>query len=204
MDARIPPLSPPYPEQAGELLRRMMPNGQEPITLFRTYARNLPLSEALHGWGSYQLSRRLSLGLRERELLIARTCARCGCEYEWGVHIARFAERAGLTADQISSLTHGSSADPCWSDERDRLLLDTADALHDDNDIDDALWARLSARFSPEQILDQLMLCGWYHAVSFTARATRLPPEPGAPRFDAVRTSTRRTDPEPGPTWPFG
>ena len=189
MAARIPPLSPPYPEPAAALLHRMMPSGQEPIALFRTYARNLPLSEALHGWGSYQLSRRLSLGLRERELVIVRTCARCGCEYEWGVHIAYFADRAALTADQISSLTHGSGADPCWSEERDRLLLDAADALHDGNDIDDALWARLSAQFSPEQILDVLMLCGWYHAISFTARATRLQPEPGAPRFDAVRTS---------------
>lgn len=194
MAARIPPLSPPYPEQAAALLGRMMPNGQEPIALFRTYVRNLPLAEALHGWGSYQLSRRLSLGLREREIVIARTCARCACEYEWGVHIAYFADRAALTPEQISSLTHGSSADPCWSTERDRLLLDLADALHDDNDIDDALWARLGAQFAPEQILDLLMLCGWYHAISFTARATRLPPEPGAPRFDTVRASAGRTD----------
>ncbi|MFE7540696.1 hypothetical protein [Streptomyces platensis] len=29
-----------------------------------------------------------------------------------------------------------------------------------------------------------LMLCGWYHAISFTARATRLAPEPGTPAFD--------------------
>jgi alkylhydroperoxidase family enzyme len=194
---RIAPLSPPYPEQAAALLHRMMPDGREPIALFRTYARNLPLAEALHGWGSYQLSRRLSLGLRERELLIDRTCARCGCEYEWGVHIAFFAERVGLTAEQISSLTHGSSADPCWSDERDRLLLDAADALHDESDLGDALWARLSARFAPEQILDLLMLCGWYHAVAFTARAARLAPEPGAPRFDSVRAAADRADRRP-------
>ncbi|MFC4907033.1 carboxymuconolactone decarboxylase family protein [Actinomadura gamaensis] len=189
MATRIPPLSAPYPEQAAAVLRRMMPGGEEPIALFRTYARNVPLAEALHGWGSYQLSRRLSLGLRDREILIDRTCARCGCEYEWGVHIARFAGRAALTSQQISSLTHGSSADPCWTDERDRLLLDAADALHDDRDIGDALWARLSGHFGPEQILDLLMLCGWYHAISITARATRLAPEPGAPRFDAFRTS---------------
>lgn len=195
MAVRIPPLSPPYPEQAAALLHRMTPNGHEPIALFRTYARNLPLGEALHSWGSYQLSRRLSLGLRERELVIVRTCARCGCEYEWGVHIAYFADRAALTTDQISSLTHGSSADPCWNDERDRLLLDAADALHDDNDIDDPLWARLSAQFSPEQILDVLMLCGWYHAISFTARVTRLLPEPGAPRFDAVRAAAAALEP---------
>lgn len=182
MGTRIPPLLAPYSGQAEDLLRRMMP-GEEPIALFRTYARNLPLAEAAHGWGSYQLSRRLSIGLRQREILIDRTCARCGCEYEWGVHVARFAGKAGLTTDQIASLTSGSSADPCWSDERDRVLLDAADALHDGNDIGDELWARLAGQFGPEQVLDVLMLCGWYHAISFTARATRLAPEPGTPRW---------------------
>jgi alkylhydroperoxidase family enzyme len=183
MSVRIPPVSPPYAEPTAALLERMMPKGHEPIALFRTYARNPALAEALHGWGSYELGRRLSLSLRDRELAIDRTCARCGCVYEWGVHIAYFADRAGLTDDQISSLTHGGSADPCWTEERDRLLLDAADSLHDRNDIDDTLWDRLRGEFEPEQILDLLTLCGWYHAVSFTARATRLEPEPGAPRF---------------------
>jgi len=184
MPARIAPTEAPHPPEVAELLHRMMPGDEEPIALFRLYARNLPLTEALHAWGSYQLSRRLSLGLRDREILIDRTCARCGCEYEWGVHIARFTPRAGLTRAQISSLTHGSSADTCWTTDRDRLLLDAADALHTDHDIDDTLWELLSAEFSPEQLLDLLMLCGWYHAISFTARATRLTPEPGTPTFD--------------------
>ncbi|MEY9862906.1 alkylhydroperoxidase family enzyme [Catenulispora sp. GAS73] len=183
MATRIPPLTAPYPDPAAAILRRMMPGDEEPIALFRTFAHHLPLSEALNGWGAYQLSRKLSLSLRDREIVIDRTCARCGCEYEWGVHVARFAVRADLTDAQISSLTHGSSTDACWTDERDRLLIDTADALHDANDIDDALWTRLDAEFSHEQLLDLLMLCGWYHAISFTARATRLAPEPGAPRF---------------------
>ncbi|MER6844496.1 carboxymuconolactone decarboxylase family protein [Streptomyces platensis] len=184
MPARIAPTEAPHPPAVAELLHRMMPGDEEPIALFRLYARNLPLTEALHAWGSYQLSRRLSLGLRDREILIDRTCARCGCAYEWGVHIARFAPRAGLTPAQISSLTHGSSADTCWTTDRDRLLLDAADALHTGHDIDAPLWERLSAEFSPEQLLDLLMLCGWYHAISFTARATRLTPEPGTPAFD--------------------
>jgi alkylhydroperoxidase family enzyme len=80
-----------------------------------------------------------------------------------------------------------ASTDTCWTAERDRLLLDAADALHADHDIDDALWTRLSAEFTREQLLDLFMLCGWYHAVSFTARATRLAPEPGTPRFSDFR-----------------
>ncbi|MFG2720148.1 carboxymuconolactone decarboxylase family protein [Streptomyces sp. NPDC048416] len=186
MSQRIPPLEPPFPPDTAAVLRRMMPGDEDPLALFRLYAHHQQLAEALHAFGSYQLSRRLSLGLRDREIVIDRTCARCGCEYEWGVHVARFAARAGLTDEQVSSLTHGTSADPCWSDERDRLLIDTADALHVGHDIGDGLWARLSPVFSTAEILDLLMLCGWYHAISFTARATRLAPEPGAPRFRDV------------------
>ena len=51
------------------------------------------MTEAMGSWGRYELGRQLSLPLREREIAIDRTCARCGCEYEWGVHVAYFAER---------------------------------------------------------------------------------------------------------------
>ncbi|MER0481417.1 hypothetical protein ABR737_24270 [Streptomyces sp. Edi2] len=42
------------------------------------------------------------------------------------------------------------------------------------------------------QLLDLLMLCGGYHAISFTARATRLAPEPGAPRFRDIPPPARQ------------
>ena len=40
------------------------------------------------------------LTLRQREIVIDRVTARCGSEYEWGVHVAFFAKRAGLDAAQ--------------------------------------------------------------------------------------------------------
>ncbi|GII03861.1 carboxymuconolactone decarboxylase family protein [Planobispora takensis] len=181
--ARIEPLTEPYPGREGALLRAMMPPGVEPITLFRVLARNPTMTRAMHGWGSYELSRELSVGLREREIVILRTCAACGCEYEWGVHVAFFAGRAGLTPAQITSLTAGEAGDPCWDDEGERLLIRAVDALHRDGDIGEELWSRLAARFTEPQLLDVVLLCGWYHAISFLARTLRLEPEPGAPHF---------------------
>jgi len=184
--SRIDPVQPPYSPEAAERLAAMMPPGVPPILLFRTFVRNLPMTTALGGWGGYELSKRLSLSLRDREIVIDRTCARCGCEYEWGVHVAFFAERAGLSAEQITSLTHGAATDPCWSGERDRLLIEAADALHESADIGDGLWSRLAAVLSEEQFLDLMMLCGWYHAISFTANGARVAGEQGAPRFADV------------------
>ena len=67
------------------------------------------------------------------------------------------------------------------------MLLDMVDQLHDTSTVDDELWARLAVQFQPAQLLDLLMLCGWYHAISFTANAARVPLETMAPRFADVR-----------------
>ena len=183
---RISPVEAPFEPEVDAQLRSMMPNGVPPIALFRTFVRNMAMAVAMGPWGRHQLSRALSVGLREREIVIDRTCARCGCQYEWGVHTAFFAARAGLTAAQVTSLVHGGSDDPCWAAARDRVLIGLVDELHDTGDVSDLFWAALRLEFDDAQILDLLMLCGWYHAISFTARATRVPLEPGAPTFDSV------------------
>jgi alkylhydroperoxidase family enzyme len=183
---RIPPLEPPYEPEVARRLEAMMPPGAPPIALFRTFARNLAMTDAMAEWGAYELSSRLTLSMRDREILIDRTCARCGAEYEWGVHVLFFADRVGFTPDQVRSLTHGTPDDPCWS-PRERLLLRAADALHDDADLDDELWASLARELDGAELLDLLLLCGWYHAISYVARAARVDLEPGAPRFADVR-----------------
>ena len=93
---RIAPLEAPFEPEVEAQLRSMMPAGVPAIALFRTFVRNLPMTAAMEPWGRHELSRALSVGLREREIVIDRTCALCGCQYEWGVHTAFFAERAGL------------------------------------------------------------------------------------------------------------
>jgi Carboxymuconolactone decarboxylase family len=183
---RIAPLEPPYEPAVEEELAAMMPPGVPPIALFRTFARNLPMTRAMHDWGRYELSRDLSLSMRDREIVIDRTCARCRCEYEWGVHVAFFADRVGLDAPQVRSLTFGTANDDCWS-ERDRLLIKAVDALHDNAELPDSLWAQLSAIFTELELLDLFLLCGWYHGISFVANAARVPCEPNAPRFASIR-----------------
>lgn len=180
---RIEPLSPPYEPEVAAQLGSMMPPGVPPILLFRTFARNLTMTRAMGGWGSYELGRTLSLTMRDREIVIDRTCSRLACEYEWGVHIAFFAERVALDTAQVRSLTHGTSADSCWTDARDRVLIDAVDALCATATVDDTLFARLASVFAPNELLDLFMLCGWYHAIAFTANAAGVQLEADAPRF---------------------
>jgi alkylhydroperoxidase family enzyme len=183
---RIEPLHPPYSPEAAARLEAMMPAGVPPILLFRTFARNLPMASAMRNWGSYELGKQLTLTMRDREIVIDRTCVQCGCEYEWGVHVAFFAERVGLSAAQVTSITHGSASDVCWTEARDQMLIEAVDAMHATGTIDDSLYTLLRTVFSEEQILDMTMLCGWYHAISFTANVAGVACEPGAPRFADV------------------
>ena len=82
---RISPLDPPYEPAVAETLRRMMPPGVEPLNLFRTVAHNHAVLERFRTVGAYILNFGRVEPL-DREVLLHRTCARCGCEYEWGVH----------------------------------------------------------------------------------------------------------------------
>ena len=44
----------------------------------------------------------------------------------------------------------------------------------------------MAAIFSDSNLLDLLLLCGWYHAISYVARSTRVPLEPGSPTFASI------------------
>lgn len=191
--SRIPPLDPPYPPEVEARLTAMMPPGVEPIRLFRTFVRNLPMTTAMAGWGGYELGRELSLTMREREIVIDRTCARCACQYEWAVHLTYFADRVELSAEQVISLATGGPQDPCWTDERDRVLIAACDGLHERADIDDEVWARLARQFTDDQLLDMLLLAGWYHAICYVANAARVEHEPRATVTTALSTEGRTT-----------
>jgi hypothetical protein len=179
---RVDLVEPPYDDDTAAALDALGPA----ISLFRAFARRPDRARGIHGWGSYYLSRRCALSLRHREMAIDRTTALCGAEYEWGIHLALFATKAGLTDSQVRSLTIGTAADACWTDPDDRAVITAVDALHARNDLTDDEWAALTTAAGPDGAIDLMLICGWYHAISYVARAARLAPEPGSPTFDAV------------------
>ena len=179
MGARIAPQEPPFAADVQEWIARTMPAGKPPLVLFATLARDPRLCAKFFAGG---LLDRGHLTLRQREIVITRTTALCGSEYEWGVHIAIFGARVGFDATQVVSLVRGDADDPCWSDS-DRLLLRLSDALHRESTLDDELWQSLRADFSEVALLELLMLAGFYRTVSYLTNALRLPLEPDGTRF---------------------
>jgi 4-carboxymuconolactone decarboxylase len=183
LSPRIEPLAAPYAPELLALLRRMTPPAAPSIlALFRVLAHNPELAQRATGWGAYLLGRKAMLSLRDREVVIDRVCARCGAQYEWGVHVAAFGEAAGFDAHQTAAIAD-LDADMTALTPRDRLLVRMVDELHGTATVGDGLWQELAAHWSEAQLIELLMLAGWYHAISYVCNAARVPLEAWGARW---------------------
>jgi alkylhydroperoxidase family enzyme len=176
--SRIAPLEPPYDQEIAQQFDAIM-RGAPPLMLFRVIAGH---ARAWEKFRAGSLLDRGPLTLREREIVIDRTCARTGCEYEWGVHVATFAEAAHLTDEQVRATVLEDADAPCWS-ESEQALIAAVDALHIRATLDDAEFKALSAHYGDAKILEVLLLCGFYRTVSYLANGLNLPLEANAARF---------------------
>ena len=177
---RIAPLEPPYPAEIGEQFDRIM-RGAPPLMLFRVMAGHR------RAWDKFRAGGLLDpgpLSLRQREIVIDRTCALNGCEYEWGVHVAIFAGPARLSEEEVHATVRGDATSPCWS-PAEQALIAAVDALYHRATLDDAEFAALSAHYDEAQILEIMLLCGFYRTVSYLANGLKLPLEERAVRFPA-------------------
>jgi alkylhydroperoxidase family enzyme len=183
---RIDPVEPPDDEEIETDFDALMPNGMDPLMLFRTVAHD---RRVLHRMRASRLLDEGAIEMREREILILRTCANCDCEYEWGVHVTGFSAAAGLTDDQITATVQEIMTTPVWW-ATDALLVRLADELHTTARVSDGLWADLTAHWEPAQLIEFVMVIGLYHAVSFTATAFEVKLEPVAEQFPGDETTT--------------
>jgi alkylhydroperoxidase family enzyme len=156
-------------------------SGLEPLRLFRTLAVHESLCARMRPLGAGILAHGL-LEPRIRELMILRTCARCGAEYEWGVHATAFAGAVGLGAAELTATVDGDADDPAWS-ALERSVIRLADELHDTAGVSDDTFAALELHFSAPEILELVIAAGWYHTISFVIDAARVQPEPWAAQF---------------------
>jgi alkylhydroperoxidase family enzyme len=185
MTSRLQPVEPPYSDEVERLLGKLMPPGTayEPLLLFRVLALNTDLASRTHPMASGLLVKGL-LPDRDRELLISRTTARAGAEYEWGVHAVFFGAAVGLDRATLDKLA-GTAGD---FDEDDLLLVTAVDELHDTATLSDQTWRSLRSRYDDAQVIELILLVGWYRTLSTLINATELPLEPWAARFPPRRS----------------
>ncbi len=173
------PVEPPYSTEVERLLGKLMPpgTGLEPLALFRVLALNPELASRAHPLASGLLVKG-SLPARDREIVICRTTARAGAEYEWGVHAVFFGPRVGLDEATLDALALDGPFLPA-----DQLLVDVVDELQDTATVTGSSWSALQDRYDDAQLIELVLLNGWYRTLSTLINATGLPLEPWARRF---------------------
>ncbi len=176
---RIAPACPPYEPAIAQALQRIMPPGLAPLLLFRTMARSPRVFARMFAGG---LLDKGPLSLRQREIVIDRTTARLGCEYEWGVHVALFAAQVGFGPDEIAATVNAAPDAACWSTEECALIA-LVDDLVDHSTIGEETWGAARRHFDEAQLLETIALVGYYHTISFLCRGLDLPLESYAARF---------------------
>lgn len=174
--ARIAPATEPFPEAVARRLAPLTPLNGRHILLFRTLARDQRLFSRFMDGGLLDHGH---VPLRERELIILRVCALNRSDYEWGVHVAYFAQAAGFSEAEVAATASPLDAHP-WT-SRDALILRLCDGLQASCDLAEDFWAELRQSFDEMALMEMLMLIGKYRQVSILTNALRLELEAGTP-----------------------
>ncbi len=177
--SRITPLDPPYPEKTQELFDLAMPSGMEPLSLFRVMARSERLLPRFMRAGVLD---RGPVAIRDREIVIHRTTARCEAEYEWGVHVNAFGRPLELGEEVLRAIVEGKASDPAF-DDRQACLVRMCDELHETSTLGDDVWEELRQHFDEMQILELIYTVGMYHTVSFLVNGLGLENETFGAKF---------------------
>jgi 4-carboxymuconolactone decarboxylase len=183
---RLNPLTPPYTPEVEEQLARWMPPEAaiEPLGLFRTLMIHERLAARMRPLGAAVLGSGARVPARLREVMIDRTCALTGAEYEWGVHAAAFGAAVGLTDQQLRSTAVGAASDECW-EPLEAAVMALADELHHTSSISDPLWRTLTDALEPEQVIELIVTAGWYHVIAYLCNGIAIELEGWAMRFPA-------------------
>jgi hypothetical protein len=181
---RLAPLAPPYAPALAEQLAKWMPPGAaiEPLGLFRTLMLHDGLAARMRPLGAGILGSHATVPPRLREVMIHRTCALTGAEYEWGVHAAAFGGAVGLTDEQLRSTVLGGPLDACW-EAPESAVMSLADELHRSSSISAELWRTLVGMFEPVQVIELIVTAGWYHVIGYLCNGIAVELEPWAMRF---------------------
>lgn len=173
---RIAPLDPDGRDpRTEELLSslRFDPEAED-MNLFTTLAHHPRLLKRWSAFGGLLLAGG-TLPPRDREVLILRTAANTGADYEWGHHLP-IGRSAGLTDQEMTALASFTATERGPLDD---LLVRAADELHADNVLGDTTWAELAEVYDERQLIELCMVVGQYHLVAFTLNSLRIQREDG-------------------------
>ena len=176
---RVPPLAESeWSEEQRKLIAEQKISGPV-LNLYKTMLNHPTLYGPRYKFGSY-LQRDSLLPPKTRELLILRTAALTGAEYEWGHHVEA-AQKAGFSAEEIRRIKSGPDASG-WSEEH-AAVLRAADELRRETFVSDRTWATLAKHYDTKRLIEIIYTSGGYTMTALAINSLGIQLEPGFPRF---------------------
>ncbi len=153
-----------------------------PLNIFGVLGHHPKLLKRFNLLGGFLLNKGL-IPERERELVILRVGWNAQAIYEFGQHTV-IGKRCGLTDEEIAALTK-TPHDHDWSAE-DLALIALADDLAAADCVSDGTWLALSARWSEAELVELLIVAGFYRLVSGFLNSAGVQLDDGVPGFPAT------------------
>lgn len=159
------------PEKAKEAYDRQ----PRKLNIFRMWA-NAPdcFVSGLRFGGNILARQKLNPALRELVILLVARLE--GGTYEWVQHVP-IAENAGCRKDQIAALEAGKLDDQVF-DAREKTLLKFAREVIRDVKASEPAVKEMQKHFSPQEIVEVILTCGFYMTMARLTETTRTDVDP--------------------------
>lgn len=152
------------------------PDGK-PLNIFGTLGHHPALLKRFNVLGGLFLSKG-TLPEREREIVILRVGWNCRAVYEFGQHTI-IGKRVGLKDAEIAALIRKPDSYAWRAD--DAALIAMADDLCTDDCVSDRTWQQLAGRWDDAQLIELVMVAGFYRMVSGFLNSTGVQLDPDTP-----------------------
>jgi len=125
------------------------------------------------------------LNSRTRELMILRTGWRTCSEYEFCQHV-RVARELGIAEEEILGVRDPERC-KAYSDV-DRAAIKAADEIHERAEVSPATWAVLQKAFGPEELVELLLVPGFWRMVAGYLKTAKVPLDEDVPSWPEGKT----------------
>jgi AhpD family alkylhydroperoxidase len=164
-----------HPELAESITRIKGARGGRLINIYRLMLHSPVLAAA---W--FDLNQAVRYGTeidgQSRELAVIRVAILNNVEYVIRAHGPAYALKEGLTPEQVAAVAHWRESN-LFSD-RQRAVLAYMDAMTQNIDVPDSVFAEVQKCFSERQIVELTLLGGAYNMLTRFLKALKVDPEP--------------------------
>jgi 4-carboxymuconolactone decarboxylase len=175
------------PGGVAEMLASGWMHDGRPLNVPRTLAHHPRLLKRFSVFAGLFLLKS-ALPTRDRELLTLRSTFRAGTEYYFGHHILA-APESGISEADLARVT---DPDAVW-DGRDATLMKIADELVEHALLSDATWDEAAAFYDDSQLMEAILLPGFYRMVAGFVNTIEVQRESGVPGWPTTDPTVRNS-----------